>query len=81
MRRPSKAPPWLAWGVEGLELPAPILILWLALRAPDLYTYQLRLLPLVPVLFCQQVADDLDKVLELEPEKWNKISVHEEDHS
>lgn len=31
--------------------------------APDLHTYQLRLLPLVPVLLCQQVADDLDKVL------------------
>lgn len=33
--------------------------------APDLHTYQLRLLPLVPVLLRQQVADDLDKVLEI----------------
>lgn len=32
--------------------------------APDCCPYQLGLLPLVPVLFCQQVADDLHKVLE-----------------
>lgn len=44
--------------------------------APDLHTYQLCLLPLVPILLGQQVADDLDKVLEMRAsEREQGISV------